>query len=87
MGLSGDGEPEGRNLQLLCPYCNRVKGTQRSQGFRMKMTELRAHNVGTEVMGDAIRRPDGKDARSRQGNGNVRNKARVLVSRFGGSAY
>ena len=46
MALSNDGELEVRNLQLLCPYCNRVKATQRSQGFRMKMTELRAHNVG-----------------------------------------
>ena len=65
MALSDDGEPEGRNLQLLCPYCNRVKGTQGSLGFRMKMTELRAHNVGTGVMVDE------REARSRQGNGNV----------------
>ena len=65
VALSDDGEPEGRNLQLLCPYCNRVKGTQGSPGFRMKMTELRAHNVGTGVMVDE------REARSRQGNGNV----------------
>ena len=52
MALSDDGDHEVRNLQLLCPYCNRVKGTQGSQGFRMKMTELRAHNVGTGVMGE-----------------------------------
>ena len=65
VGLSDDGEHEVRNLQLLCPYCNRVKGTQGSLGFRMKMTELRAHNVGTGVMVDE------REARSHQGNGNV----------------
>ena len=27
VALSDDGEDETRNLQLLCPYCNRVKGT------------------------------------------------------------
>ena len=43
---------------------NRVKGTRGSPGFRMKMTELRAHNVGTGVMVDE------REARSRQGNGN-----------------
>ena len=52
VALSDDGEHETRNLQLLCPYCNRVKGTQGSHGFRMKMAELRAHNVGTGVMVD-----------------------------------
>ena len=52
VALSDDGEHETRNLQLLCPYCNRVKGTQGSRGFRMKMAELRAHNVGTGVMVD-----------------------------------
>ena len=52
MALSDDEEHEVRNLQLLCPYCNRVKGTQGSQGFRMKMTELRAHNAATGVMVD-----------------------------------
>ena len=52
VALSDDGEDETRNLQLLCPYCNRVKGTQGSHGFRMKMAELRAHNVGTGVMVD-----------------------------------
>ena len=52
MALSDDGEHETRNLQLLCPYCNRVKGTQGGHGFRMKMAELRAHNVGTGVMVD-----------------------------------
>ena len=65
VALSDDGEAEGRNLQLLCPYCNRVRGTQGSPGFRMKMTELRAHNVGTGVMVGE------REARSRQGNGNV----------------
>ena len=49
MALSDDGEHETRNLQLLCRYCNRVKGRH---GFRMKMAELRAHNVGTGVMVD-----------------------------------
>ena len=52
VALSDDGEHETRNLQLLCGYCNRVKGTQGSHGFRMKMAELRAHNVGTGVMVD-----------------------------------
>ena len=52
VALSDDGEHKVRNLQLLCPYCNRVKGTQGSQGFRMKMTELRAHNAETGVMVD-----------------------------------
>ena len=52
VALSDDGEHETRNLQLLCGYCNRVKGTQGSHGFRMKMAELRAHNVGTGVMMD-----------------------------------
>ena len=52
VALSDDGEHETRNLQLLCPYCNRVKGTQGSHGFRMNMAELRAHNAGTGVMVD-----------------------------------
>ena len=52
VALSDDEEHEVRNLQLLCPYCNRVKRTQGSQGFRMKMTELRAHNAATGVMVD-----------------------------------
>ena len=65
VALSDDGEHEVRNLQLLCLYCNRVKGMQGSQGFRMKMTELRAHNVGTGVMVGE------REAQSRQGNGSV----------------
>ena len=52
VALSDDGEHEIRNLQLLCSYCNRIKGTQGSQGFRMKMAELRADNVATGVMVD-----------------------------------
>ena len=52
VALSDDGEHETHNLQLLCGYCNRVKGTQGSHGFRMKMAELRAHNAGTGVMVD-----------------------------------
>ena len=45
VALSDDGEHEVRNLQLLCPYCIRVKGTDGSQGFRMK-------NAATGVMVD-----------------------------------
>ena len=52
VALSDDGEHEVRNLQLLCSYCNRLNGTQASQGFRMTMKELRAHNVATGVMVD-----------------------------------
>ncbi len=52
VALSDDGEHEVWNLQLLCPYCNRVKGTQGSHGFRIKVTELRAHNAATGVMVD-----------------------------------
>ena len=47
---SDDGEDEVRNLQLLCPYCNRAKATRGSHGFRMKMAELRAHNVAEGMM-------------------------------------
>ena len=50
LALSDDGNHQVRNWQLLCSYCNRVKGTQGSEGFRMKMAELRAHNVATGVM-------------------------------------
>jgi len=52
LALSDDGEHRVRNWQLLCPYCNRVKGTQGEGGFRMKMSELREHNVGIGVMVD-----------------------------------
>ena len=52
VALSDDGEHQVRNLQLLCPYCNRVKGTAGSHGYRLKMEELRAHNVRTGVMVD-----------------------------------
>ena len=52
LALSDDGEHEVRNWQLLCAYCNRVKGTQGEGGFRMKMPELRGHNVRTGVMVD-----------------------------------
>jgi len=41
LAVSDDGAHEVRNWQLLCPYCNRVKGIQGQGGFRMKMTELR----------------------------------------------
>ena len=40
------------NLQLLCGYCNRVKGTRGKEGYRLKMAELRADNVATGVMVD-----------------------------------
>ena len=53
LALSDDGEDQVRNWQLLCSYCNRVKGTQGQDGFRMRMPELRAHNVRTGVMVDA----------------------------------
>ena len=52
LALSDDGEHEVLNWQLLCSYCNRVKGTQGQDGFRMKMLELREHNVRTGVMVD-----------------------------------
>ena len=52
LALIDDGEHQVRNWQLLCSYCNRVKGTQGSGGFRMKMAELRAHNAAAGVMVD-----------------------------------
>ena len=39
-------------MQLLCSYCNRANGTQGAHSRRLKMTELRAHNVATGVMLD-----------------------------------
>ena len=50
VALTDDGEDEVHNLQLLCPYCNRAKATRGSHGFRMKMAELRAHNVAEGMM-------------------------------------
>ena len=52
VALSDDGEDELLNLQLLCSYCNRAKATSGSHGFRMKMAELRAHNVAEGMMVD-----------------------------------
>ena len=52
MALADDGKTEHRNLQMLCSYCNRVKGSRGGHGYRLKMAELRAHNVGTGVMVD-----------------------------------
>ena len=52
MALADDGKTEQRNLQLLCPYCNRVKGTKGKDGYRLKMAELRADNLATGVMVD-----------------------------------
>ena len=53
LALSDDGDHQARNRHLLCPYCNRVKATQGPEGFRMKMAELRTHNIRTGVMVDA----------------------------------
>ena len=50
--MADDSEHQVRNWQLLCSYCNRVKGTQGQDGFRMKMTELREHNARIGVMVD-----------------------------------
>ena len=50
--LADDGTTEERNLQLLCSYCNRVKGTKGKDGYRLKMAELRADSVATGVMVD-----------------------------------
>ena len=47
MALADDGRAEKRNLQLLCGYCNRVKGTKGKDGCRLKMAELRVDNVAT----------------------------------------
>ena len=52
VALADDGTTEQRNLQLLCGYCNRVKGTRGNYGYRLKMVELRADNVATGVMVD-----------------------------------
>ena len=52
MALADDGTREERNLQLLCSYCNRVKGTKGEHGYRLKMAELRADNGATGVMVD-----------------------------------
>ena len=52
VALTDDGRTEERNLQLLCSYCNRVKGTRGKDGYRLKMAELRADNVATGVMAD-----------------------------------
>ena len=50
--IAQDGKTEGRNLQLLCSYCNRVKGTKGEDGYWMNMAELRADKVATGVMVD-----------------------------------
>ena len=52
VALADDGRTEERNLQLLCSYCNRVKGTKGRDGYRLKLAELRADNVATGVMLD-----------------------------------
>ena len=52
VALADNGRTEERNLQLLCGYCNRVKGTKGSDGYRLKMAELRADNLDTGVMVD-----------------------------------
>ena len=52
VAVADDGETEERNPQLLCGYCNQVKGTKGKDGYRLKMAELRADNVATGVMVD-----------------------------------
>ena len=52
VALADDGTTEQRNLQLLCGYCNRVKGTKGKDGYRLRMAELRADNMATGVMAD-----------------------------------
>ena len=52
--MADDGRTEERNLQQLCGYCNRVKGTKGKDGYRLKMAELRADNVATGVMVDEV---------------------------------
>ena len=52
IALADDGRTEVRNLQLLCPYCNLMKGNGDGHGYRLKMTELCAHNARTGVMVD-----------------------------------
>ena len=39
-------------MQMLCGYCNRVKGIRGRDGHRLKMAKLRADNVATGVMVD-----------------------------------
>ena len=52
VALADDGVSEERNLQLLCSYCNRLKGNGDGHGHRLKMAELRAHNSRSGVMVD-----------------------------------
>ena len=52
IALADDGKTERKNIQLLCSYCNRVKGNGDGHGHRLKMAELRAHNSRTGVMVD-----------------------------------
>ena len=52
IALADDGVTERKNIQLLRPYCNRVKGNGDGHGHRLKMAELRAHNSRTGVMVD-----------------------------------
>ena len=52
VALADEGKTERRNIQLLCSYCNRVKGNGDGHGHRLKMAELRAHNARTGVMVD-----------------------------------
>ena len=52
VALADDGRTEEQNLQLLCSYCNRIKGTKGKDGYRLKMAELRDDNLATGVMVD-----------------------------------
>ena len=52
MALADDGKTALRNLQLLCGYCNRIKGTTGDNGCRLNMVELRTGNITTPVIVD-----------------------------------
>ena len=52
VAVAEDGERKVTNLQALCGYSNRIKGTQGKGGNPLKMAELRVHNVATGVMVD-----------------------------------
>ena len=52
VALADHRRTEERDLQLLCSYCNRVKGTRGKDGYRLKMADLRADNVASRVMVD-----------------------------------
>ena len=51
VAVAEEGERKVTNLQPLCGYCNRIKGTQGKGGNPLR-AELRVHNVATGVMVD-----------------------------------